>query len=238
MDQKLWSSYRYENLAQKKQPTVKHQYIFNESESEFSDLEDAYSEPKTLSWINLTAKTKAGDSKCGSGKTTLLNCLTKRNLGSLKVKGSVLVNGQEIGEDINRISGYVQQDNAFLGTLTVREHLWFNQLTNPVIMFCDEPTSGLDTFMAYSVVETLQNLATKGHTIIITIHQPSSPIFALFDQLGFECPPNYNPAEFFMDTLAIIPREEKESITKVTVRMMQFCSFLYDAAPQRCTLAT
>jgi len=57
-------------------------------------------------------------------------------------------------------------------------------------------------------------------------------------RLGFECPPNYNPAEFFMDTLAIIPREEKESITKVTVRMMQFCSFLYDAAPQRCTLAT
>lgn len=29
-------------------------------------------------------------------------------------------------------------------------------LTNPPIFFCDEPTSSLDTFMAQSIVQTLQ----------------------------------------------------------------------------------
>ncbi|KAJ3054386.1 hypothetical protein HDU99_007787 [Rhizoclosmatium hyalinum] len=49
-------------------------------------------------------------------------------------------------------------------------------ITNPSILFLDEPTSGLDTFTAFSVVNTLRNLASTGRTIITTIHQPSSEI--------------------------------------------------------------
>ena len=49
-------------------------------------------------------------------------------------------------------------------------------------MFCDEPTSGLDSFMAQQVVAVLKEMAEKGKTIICTIHQPSSPVFAMFDQ--------------------------------------------------------
>ncbi|KAK2139564.1 hypothetical protein LSH36_1718g00024 [Paralvinella palmiformis] len=204
----------------------------------------------------------------GSGKTTLLNCLTRRNLRLLEVEGTILVNGINIGENISGISGYIQQDDLFIGTLSVREHLWFNAvlrlkdisdvdregrieqvlvelLTKPSILFCDEPTSGLDSYTARNVVQSLKNLAEKGHTIICTIHQPSSEVFAMFDELlvmaegrvaylgsnkdalkffsglGLHCPPNYNPADFLINTLAVVPGHEKKS--KETIKLVCNC---------------
>jgi ATP-binding cassette, subfamily G (WHITE), eye pigment precursor transporter len=56
-------------------------------------------------------------------------------------------------------------------------------LTNPPLMFCDEPTSGLDAFMAQNVVSVLRDMAARGKTVIVTIHQPSSEVFAMFDRL-------------------------------------------------------
>ncbi|XP_070566509.1 protein white-like [Ptychodera flava] len=112
-------------------------------------------------------------------------------------------------------------------------------LTNPPLMFCDEPTSGLDSFMAQSVVSTLQQLAAQGRTILCTIHQPSSEVYAMFDRLllmaegrvaflgstsdalkhfssiGFTCPTNYNPADFYIQTLAIVPGKEQQCRDKV-----------------------
>jgi ABC-type multidrug transport system ATPase subunit len=63
----------------------------------------------------------------GSGKTTLLNVLNFRNRGSLKIQGDIKVNGIFIDsvEKISALSGYVQQDDLFIGTLKVREHLLF-----------------------------------------------------------------------------------------------------------------
>ncbi|CAG2169977.1 unnamed protein product [Oppiella nova] len=45
----------------------------------------------------------------------------------------------------------------------------------------DEPTTGLDSFMAKSIVQVLKTMASEGRTVICTIHQPSSPVFQLFD---------------------------------------------------------
>lgn len=56
-------------------------------------------------------------------------------------------------------------------------------LTNPPLMFCDEPTSGLDSFMAQAVVAVMKNMAERGKTIIATIHQPSSEVYAMFDRV-------------------------------------------------------
>ena len=63
----------------------------------------------------------------GSGKTTLLNVLNFRNPSFLNVNGEIKINGEEIFkyEKIAPISGYVQQDDLFFGTLKVIEHLTF-----------------------------------------------------------------------------------------------------------------
>lgn len=56
-------------------------------------------------------------------------------------------------------------------------------LTRPRILFLDEPTSGLDSAAAFSVVQTLKSIALDGKTVIFSIHQPSSEVFAVFDDL-------------------------------------------------------
>ena len=56
-------------------------------------------------------------------------------------------------------------------------------LTRPGLLFLDEPTSGLDSASAFFVVQTLRNVARDGRTVISSIHQPSSEVFELFDQL-------------------------------------------------------
>jgi ABC-type multidrug transport system ATPase subunit len=45
------------------------------------------------------------------------------------------------------------------------------------------PPTGLDAFQAQVVVSTLKALAQAGHTLVTSIHQPRSSIFALFDDL-------------------------------------------------------
>jgi ABC-type multidrug transport system ATPase subunit len=45
----------------------------------------------------------------------------------LKIDGDIKVNGQLVKsqKSLAAISGYVQQDDLFVGTLTVKEHLIF-----------------------------------------------------------------------------------------------------------------
>ena len=54
-----------------------------------------------------------------------MNVLTKRNLKDYLVEGDVKVNGVKIDGNIRHISAYVQQDDLFFSTLTVRETLTF-----------------------------------------------------------------------------------------------------------------
>jgi ATP-binding cassette, subfamily G (WHITE), eye pigment precursor transporter len=54
-------------------------------------------------------------------------------------------------------------------------------VTNPKLVFLDEPTTGLDSSSALSCVRLLRSVARRGATILATIHQPSSEVFALFD---------------------------------------------------------
>ena len=43
------------------------------------------------------------------------------------------------------------------------------------------------TCRAYNIVETLQQLARRGRTVVCTIHQPQSSIFQLFDKVMLLC---------------------------------------------------
>lgn len=93
-------------------------------------------------------------------------------------------------------------------------------IRSPAILLLDEPTSGLDSASAFAIMDYMRALAQLGHTIICTIHQPSSEIWTRFDQfmllaagrvvymgeanqtvpyfekLGYSCPPLFNPADF------------------------------------------
>lgn len=56
-------------------------------------------------------------------------------------------------------------------------------LTDPPLLFCDEPTTGLDSYSAQKLVRMMNIMASQGKTILCTIHQPSSELFAMFSQI-------------------------------------------------------
>ncbi|XP_076166930.1 protein scarlet-like isoform X2 [Ptiloglossa arizonensis] len=99
-------------------------------------------------------------------------------------------------------------------------------LIDPTILFLDEPTTGQDSHSANSLISQLKTFAAQGRTVLCTIHQPSSAIFNSFDRIiliaegrvafagsteraieffasqGYECPRNYNPADFLITIVA------------------------------------
>ncbi|XP_062009121.1 ABC transporter G family member 1-like [Rosa rugosa] len=101
-------------------------------------------------------------------------------------------------------------------------------LTRPKLLFLDEPTSGLDSAASYYVMSRIANLGchkSSQRTIVASIHQPSSEVFQLFDNLcllssgrtvyfgpasaaneffassGFPCPTLQNPSDHFLKTI-------------------------------------
>jgi len=113
-----------------------------------------------------------------------------------------------------------------------RVNIGVDLLHDPKLIFCDEPTSGLDSFQAEKVMQTLKDLATKGHTVICSIHQPRSSIYAkldtllllsqgrtlyygkggtavteYFSRLGHPVLEGYNPADFLLDLISVDSRE-------------------------------
>ena len=61
----------------------------------------------------------------GAGKTTLLNVLAHRKIEQLEVTGTVYVREEPVGINIRDVSAYVEDNDVFVGSLTVREHLVF-----------------------------------------------------------------------------------------------------------------
>ena len=59
-----------------------------------------------------------------------MNVLSYQNMARLHVSGSMLVNARSIKHKIKNISAYVQQEDLFIGTLTVKEHLTFQVQEN------------------------------------------------------------------------------------------------------------
>lgn len=54
---------------------------------------------------------------------------------------------------------------------------------NPSILFLDEPTTGLDTVGAAAIVDAVQAIARSGRSVVCTVHQPSTQVFASFTHL-------------------------------------------------------
>ncbi|KAJ8914463.1 hypothetical protein NQ315_011404 [Exocentrus adspersus] len=233
----------------------------------------------------------------GAGKSTLMSALAYRQSGTTEIEGDILINGRPIGSYLKYLSGYMHQEDLFVPTLTILEHMTVmanlkldrriskadkekkirsilkdlglldclntiiggigqskalsggekkrlafatELLTDPPILFCDEPTTGLDSYSAHTIVTIMNQMACCGNTILCTIHQPTSDIFAMFTQLilmaegmiiymgstagaldffqtqGYTCPSSYNPADFLIKAIATTPGSEESS--KQTIR--------------------
>ena len=56
-------------------------------------------------------------------------------------------------------------------------------IKEPYVLFADEPTTGLSSTDSENVMQLLKDLTLQGKIVIITIHQPSSELFKMFDKL-------------------------------------------------------
>ncbi|KAI8369430.1 uncharacterized protein BYT42DRAFT_110213 [Radiomyces spectabilis] len=227
----------------------------------------------------------------GAGKSSLLDILSRKHKRGV-TSGRIQINGHVPDRrQFKRMTGFVDQDDTLMGTLTVRETLMYaamlrlprsmnvkqkqkrvadvmNELgiesiadsmigvpgqrgisggekrrvsigkelvTNPSLLFLDEPTSGLDAYNAGIVMACLQRLAKQGQrTVVVTIHQPRSNIFKMFDSLlllaagqmvyfgavndtpryfrdiGFPVPEGYNVADYLIDLTMKKPEETNQ----------------------------
>jgi ATP-binding cassette subfamily G (WHITE) protein 2 len=151
-------------------------------------------------------------------------------LGLAKAKNTIIGNDKERG-----VSGGERK----------RANIGVELISDPAVLFLDEPTSGLDSFQAQSVMAAMKTMASNGRLIMSVIHQPRSSIFAMFDQMllisegrtvyygdaadavqyfenqGYPCPVQYNPADYFLDVLSMDYRtKEAEAETRARINAL------------------
>ena len=147
----------------------------------------------------------------------------------IDILGLNSVRYSRIGDETNRgISGGEKK----------RVAIGIELVTFPGLLFLDEPTTGLDSTTAQKLIGTLKLMADKMEmTIILAIDQPRTTILDMFTgvvflsqrrlifngridaflqhidaTLGIKCPERENPADFFMDLLAVDPSDADSNI--------------------------
>jgi hypothetical protein len=109
-------------------------------------------------------------------------------------------------------------------------------------LFLDEPTSGLDSSTAFEVCQNLRQIAMQqGLTVAAVIHSPSPATFrqfddflllgkggrvvymgpresalAYFNMIGFTCPADESPSDYFMDVATGLVANEYDPAFKPT----------------------
>uniref|UniRef100_G1SNM6 ATP binding cassette subfamily G member 5 n=1 Tax=Oryctolagus cuniculus TaxID=9986 RepID=G1SNM6_RABIT len=130
-------------------------------------------------------------------------------------------------------------------------------IQDPKVMLFDEPTTGLDCMTANQIVVLLAELARRDRIVILTIHQPRSELFQLFDKIailtygelvfcgtptemldffdscGYPCPEHSNPFDFYMD-LTSVDTQSKEREIETYRRVQQIeCAYKESAIHHR-----
>lgn len=99
--------------------------------------------------------------------TQLVN-KTLQNLGLFERKDL------KVGSPLNKMISGGQRKRLNIALELIRE---------PAILFVDEPTSGLSSRDSENVMDLLRELTLKGKLIFVVIHQPSSDIYKMFDNM-------------------------------------------------------
>jgi ABC-type multidrug transport system ATPase subunit len=103
-------------------------------------------------------------------ETEIKNAVNKvlQNLGLYEIKDV------QVGTPLNKMISGGQRKRLNIALELIRE---------PAILFLDEPTSGLSSRDSENIMDLLKDLTLKGKLVFVVIHQPSSDIFKMFDQL-------------------------------------------------------
>jgi len=99
--------------------------------------------------------------------TTMVNEMLT-SLGLFEVKDL------KVGTPLNKKISGGQRKRLNIALELIRE---------PNILFVDEPTSGLSSRDSENIMDLLKELTLKGKLVFVVIHQPSSDIFKMFDNL-------------------------------------------------------
>ncbi|WP_066627595.1 ATP-binding cassette domain-containing protein [Labilibacter marinus] len=112
------------------------------------------------------AKLCFGDYSDFKIKKRVLDLLSSLGLGDIK--------DMKVGSPLNKKISGGQRKRLNIALELMRE---------PAILFLDEPTSGLSSRDSANIMDLLKELAQKGKLVFVVIHQPSSEIFKMFNQL-------------------------------------------------------
>jgi ABC-type multidrug transport system ATPase subunit len=92
----------------------------------------------------------------------------------LKSLGLYEIHHMKVGSPMNKKISGGQRKRLNIALELIRE---------PSVLFLDEPTSGLSSRDSENIMDLLKDLAVKGKLIFVVIHQPSSEIYKMFNQL-------------------------------------------------------
>ncbi|WP_234408788.1 ATP-binding cassette domain-containing protein [Marinilabilia salmonicolor] len=100
--------------------------------------------------------------------------ITEKVIQLLSSLGLYEIRNMKVGSPLNKKISGGQRKRLNIALELIRE---------PSVLFLDEPTSGLSSRDSENIMDLLKDLAVKGKLIFVVIHQPSSEIYKMFNQL-------------------------------------------------------
>ncbi|KAF9208169.1 hypothetical protein BGZ49_009566 [Haplosporangium sp. Z 27] len=169
-------------------------------------LLDVLAQRKSMGWITGTIEVDGQPLRKDFQRTTgyceqldvhVPECTVREALQfSAYLRQPLEVSEKEKDEYVEEIIGILEMENiadALIGTtesglgISVEERkrltIGVELVAKPKLLFLDEPTSGLDAQASYHIMKFMRKLTDQGQAILCTIHQPSSQLFAFFDNL-------------------------------------------------------
>ncbi|MDR2928244.1 MAG: ATP-binding cassette domain-containing protein [Cytophagaceae bacterium] len=134
----------------------------------------------------------------------------KRKVDNLLISlGLYDIRDLKVGNPLEKVISGGQRKRLNIALELIRE---------PAVIFLDEPTSGLSSKDSENIIDLLKELSLKGKLVFVVIHQPSSEIFKMFNQLlvldaGGYLIYNGEPVEsinFFKECVNHVDRDETE----------------------------
>ncbi|XP_025075548.1 ATP-binding cassette sub-family G member 1-like [Pogonomyrmex barbatus] len=145
----------------------------------------------------------------------------------------------EIVENLNLSSCLETLASKLSGGERKRLSIGVEMIAKPHILLLDEPTSGLDSAASNQLINMLHDMAKANCTVICTIHQPSSQMVSLIDNImvldrgrcmycgpkneiintyniaGYMCPSFYNIVEFVLEVITGHRGGDLENLHKI-----------------------